>query len=165
MEVKNSFDSFINQLTSRNSVVMNTSDDTLQECFDLELAGAQDIRFSKTQYKDVEVGDVIFLHNVSRSDRIYGPFIAKTTLRKNINQSAWNGEFTLQVKLVIQRPIIEMTEASEMWEDLEKDGYISIYRLRNGIYVPSVRNSKSKRFDASITRKVLQMMMKYGVTI
>lgn len=69
---------------------------TEAECFQRRLFG--DTRSLLNEVLKVKKGNVLFLYNLN-SDVIFGPFIAESDGRENIEPDAWDGKFPSQVKV------------------------------------------------------------------
>ncbi len=72
------------------------SDSTEDECLRLNLFGGTEKYKSKV--KSLQVGDTLFLYNY-KSKRLQGKFIATSELQSNIDTTAWEGDFPLQVSV------------------------------------------------------------------
>lgn len=74
---------------------------TCQECFTRELFGDK-----ANNERNTQPGDTLLLYdygnqnNSSNNDKfVYGPFTAESSLEKDIEEDAWNGEFPNQVRV------------------------------------------------------------------
>ncbi|MEW6102837.1 MAG: DNA methyltransferase [bacterium] len=66
------------------------------ECFDKMLFATNKLYEDKALL--VKKGDILFLLNID-TDKLYGPFIAKTDCVENLDKEAFNGKYPFQVKV------------------------------------------------------------------
>jgi hypothetical protein len=86
----------IKKITMANYFIFRCSNSTYQECLDRMLFGQKNS--SSDFVKNVKIGDILFLHNLTEQF-IEGPFFAISNGSNNIEPDAWNGNFPWQVKV------------------------------------------------------------------
>jgi len=84
---------------------------TEAECFQRRLFG--DTRGFWNEVKKVKEGDTLFLYNLN-TDVLFGPFIAETDAKQDIEPDAWSGNFPSQVR-VDWEMLSAITEASNVF--------------------------------------------------
>lgn len=105
-------------MASKKSCVFACTNKSEKECLSRKLFGTNSVYGEKIF--SLTKGDFLFLLNID-TDVLYGPFIAKSEGRKNIEPDAWEGRYPYQVKISENGEIKTLKNAKKIFAQLNID--------------------------------------------
>ena len=125
--------------------IMLCTNSTENECLGRGLFGDRKLRLE--HLKDIHVGDIGFLLNTTRN-KLIGSFKALSDAQLDIEEDAWGGEFSAQVRV---EPIGELKRINEAATILANAG-VALVDLPSGKLVPMLPVQ-----NADVAQKILEL--------